>query len=358
MGEISVMKAPVLELPTAAAGLWRMIRDIVGDAMASLGEKPPRYQIGGGTILGARWKHRQSFDIDLTLPAETPLGRLQAEQGDSSRFVERLTALGGKPHYSAGLKLWRASFENGTRGLDIWAHDPEIGAGEEQRSIQGRVETVLSSAQILRGKLERADMRTPRDIFDITKAAAIEPEALENAVNATAVKEAERIAIDWWWNGPSIAEEAVKQLGGVAEGGQIDPARLGNAGAQAIREAIYTRCRIETKDGKIEVTTATRKRERQTRQIAADEAENAFEASGLNGYLTHAGPGAQELREYAVSECRQGRSTVILDSEPGKPIRWRTRTAGANLSPGSALPGTRPNLRPRNGERDRGNRQR
>ena len=54
----------------------------------------------------------------------------------------------------------------------MWAHEPEIGSGEEQRTVHGRVETVLSTAQILRGKLERADRRLPRDVFDMAKAGA------------------------------------------------------------------------------------------------------------------------------------------------------------------------------------------
>ena len=45
--------------------------------------------------------------------------------------------------------------------------------------IDGRLETALSSAQILRGKLERADEPLARDVFDIVKANEKEPDALE-----------------------------------------------------------------------------------------------------------------------------------------------------------------------------------
>ena len=53
---------------------------------------------------------------------------------------------------------------------------------------------MLSTAQILRGKLERADKRLPRDVFDIAKAAARAPAALESAVNAVSAERAEQIA--------------------------------------------------------------------------------------------------------------------------------------------------------------------
>ena len=93
----AVNEPPELKLPAAAAELWAMVRDVVNDGLASLGKEPPRYRIGGGTILAARWQHRESFDIDLTLDRETTLGRLQADQGDRSQFETRLKALAERP---------------------------------------------------------------------------------------------------------------------------------------------------------------------------------------------------------------------------------------------------------------------
>lgn len=59
----AVNEPPELRLPAAAAELWAMVRDVVDDGLASLGKEPARYRIGGGTILAARWQHRESFDI-------------------------------------------------------------------------------------------------------------------------------------------------------------------------------------------------------------------------------------------------------------------------------------------------------
>ena len=91
----AMSKAPELQLPAAAAELWAMVRDVVDDAMTSLGDAP--YRIGGGTILAARWEHRESFDVDLTLSADTALGSLRAEHGDPSGFEARLKALAEHP---------------------------------------------------------------------------------------------------------------------------------------------------------------------------------------------------------------------------------------------------------------------
>ena len=89
------------------------------------------------------------------------------------------------------------------------------------------------------------------------------------------------------------------------------------------------------------MTTATMARKADKRRIAVSEAADTFEASGLNSYLDRSGPGAQKLREYALTECRRGRNVLVLNIEPGQRLQWRTENAGANLSPGSALRGTR-----------------
>ena len=80
----AVSTTPRLQLPAAAAGLWAMVRDVVDDAITSLGNPP--YRIGGGTILAARWQHRESFDVDLTLPADTALGSLRGRARRPVKF--------------------------------------------------------------------------------------------------------------------------------------------------------------------------------------------------------------------------------------------------------------------------------
>ena len=106
---------------------------------------------------------------------------------------------------------------------------------------------MLSTAQILRGKLERADTRLPRDVFDMAKAGAKARTALESAVNAVSAERAEHIGHDWYWNGAETGNEARRKLHGVPYKERVDPRKLGNMAAQAITRAIYTHCRIETR---------------------------------------------------------------------------------------------------------------
>ena len=123
----------------------------------------PAYEIGGGTILAARFGHRTSTDIDLTTTdpqkalitmaatgrglAEAAAGALGARQ---SAQETRITT----PHGRVDITAMRAM--------------PE---GQERHAIvDGEVETVLSTAQILHGKLMRADESPARDAYDVVTA--------------------------------------------------------------------------------------------------------------------------------------------------------------------------------------------
>lgn len=202
------MSAPVLTLPAPAAELWNRIAPAVREEIGRVTGGEAQYAMGGGSILAARWKHRHSYDVDLVVPPDTPLGMLATANNAASQFEPRLRALGGTPTFSSELGMWRVSFDRDERKLDLWATAPLLGAGERASTIDGRLETVLSSAQILRGKLERSEEHLTRDVYDIAKASDKEPAALEAAINAISRELAERIAQSLHWAGPTIAAEA------------------------------------------------------------------------------------------------------------------------------------------------------
>ncbi len=63
------------ELTLSATGghLWERVHQAIADALANLHGGPYRFQLGGGTTLAARWKHRDSFDLDLAVGRDVPL---------------------------------------------------------------------------------------------------------------------------------------------------------------------------------------------------------------------------------------------------------------------------------------------
>ena len=220
-----------------------------------------------------------------------------------------------RPPFNGDVKLWRVAFDDGERKLDLWASAPLLGAGEQACMIDGRPETVLSTAQILRGKLERSDEHLARDVFDIAKASEKDPEALEAAINAISRPLAESIAQNFHWAAPAIAVEAEGTLGGVPADEGIPPRQLGNRGAHAISNALYTMCSIRTRDGAIEVATATRAQGEKTRRIEATSAEHDFEAAGLNAYLRAKGPGPRALLDYARESCARCQDALVFEAD-------------------------------------------
>ena len=46
-----------------------------------MGRPQPRWHLGGGTILAQRWAHRESTDIDLTVPAGSRILELDKRFG-------------------------------------------------------------------------------------------------------------------------------------------------------------------------------------------------------------------------------------------------------------------------------------
>ena len=330
------MNEPVLSLPAPAAELWGKVRGAVREELARITDREPLYAIGGGSVLSARWGHRESYDVDLVVDPKTALGMLSRENNPASAFESKMQGLGGTSGFTKELGLWRVSFDGGERNLDLWATTPRLNAGEHPATVDGLMETVLSSAQILRGKLERSAEHLPRDVFDIVKASEKEPRALEAAVNAISQEMAHRIAQNFHWAGPTIAVEAEDALGGVPPSEHVENRELGNLAAQAVSNALYTMCRIETRDGAIEVNTKTRSRPKNTARISVEDAEGHFEAHGLTAYLRDKGPGADALLDYARTACARGRNRVVFEADADGVTAWRTAKAGMNLTPGNA----------------------
>ena len=156
-----------LTLPTPAASLWRATREALTDALTNIGH-PGIYRMGGGTILAARWRHRRSWDIDLQVDPGTDLGKLD----ENREFRAKMKALGGTPSYDPQLKLYRILFDD-EQAIELWSHRPPITRGARREQVDGRNEWLLSTTQILRGKLERGHKKLARDVYDIRMAAEL-----------------------------------------------------------------------------------------------------------------------------------------------------------------------------------------
>ncbi len=93
------MGRETLTLSTTGGHLWDRVHKSIAAALASLHGGPYRFQLGGGTTLAARWKHRDSFDLDLAVGRDVPLRDL-AEPGNP--FRKAMGDLGGRRRTTKG----------------------------------------------------------------------------------------------------------------------------------------------------------------------------------------------------------------------------------------------------------------
>ncbi|MCY3738041.1 MAG: nucleotidyl transferase AbiEii/AbiGii toxin family protein [Gemmatimonadaceae bacterium] len=318
-----------LALPEPARTLWLRTRDAVRTSLEELGGA--EYEIGGGTVLAARWGHRISHDIDLTLPDTLQLHRL--ENPVESRFEHRMRELGGRPEYYRSLRMYQVRF--GDQGLDLWAHAIQPPGSQERINIEGREESVLSNVQILWGKLARAERNLSRDVYDLVHAAEHDPASLEIAVNAHPRGVAEWAARSWEEGGAAIAFDAGARLQATpaAERTQLDT--LGERGARTINAVLYEELTLRTSGHRLQIETATAGGVHRRAEIEAGRIREELIARGLTGDRRRHGPKMEALISYAEALCRDGAAaTLIYREDARRATHWQTASTAHNLPAG------------------------
>ena len=327
---MSVTKA--LALPEPARGLWLRTRDAIRESLAEVGGA--EYQIGGGTVLAARWGHRISYDVDLTLPETLTLHRL--ENPVESRFEHRMRELGGRPEYYQSLRMYQVRF--GSQGLDLWAHTVQPPGGQTRLALEGREETVHSNVQILWGKIARAERNLSRDVYDLVQGSEHDPASVEIAVNAHPRGVAEWAARSWSEGRAEIAFDADARLRGIpaVERQRLDT--LGVRGERAIRAALYAELAIRTAGTCLRIETRTAGGVHRRTEVEAGRIREALTARGLAGNRRRHGPNMDALIEYAETLCRANAAeTLIYREDAQRATHWRTATAAHNLPAGPPI---------------------
>lgn len=319
-----------LTLPEPAGALWARTAEAVRTSLQEIGVDT--YAMGGGTILAARWEeHRRSYDIDLMVRPEPRMVLLASRQPNG--FRARIEALGGTID-TRGLEagLVSARFGDGAdaRGIDIWAHGLQLEGDEAHALVDGKGETVLSTAQILWGKIKRGMEALPRDVYDVVEAGRREPETVQIAANAHPREKADAVALQWEDRNEAIARSATDRIRGIPEQERKRFFNLGQRASNTLYDAFYTELKLEREGHTILLETTTRKTVARRRTAdGGPAAERLLIAEGLTEHRGEYGPYMQDVVRYAVAGCAagKGREQLYLERQ-GRPIAWRTAKGG------------------------------
>ena len=296
-----------MKLPEPARTVWVRHRDTVA-RLAREEADTGRVLLGGGTILAARWGHRLSTDIDVLLPDRTSL-----HDGAPGAPNDLAKATGGELEGAAWDRI-KVQVDSGS--LDVSAIRPQLPGLERQEEVEGRDEIVLGTAQILHGKLRRAEEGLARDAFDLIAAEKADPRALQHAVNALDDDQLLIACAQLRSANDEMARAAPHALAGTTAGFEADLDNLGHGAERVLEANRYTQVKIHLKDRQLTIERRTAKGHEASETYAGTAPEKALRDSGLGMYLTanHGTPAATAAR--GIEALRQrGQEGVIFDSD-------------------------------------------
>ena len=206
-------QAEDLTLPGPARTLLSRTRGILDTYVTPRTPDRSGWIIGGGTILAARWRHRESRDIDLLVHPRTETRFLQP--ATAPELHRRLEAAGArKISFGRFSQILFAASK-----IEMLAAEPQPRIGHRRALVDGREATTLTSSQILTGKFANRSLNPPvRDLYDFAVAGSSAPRALMIAVNALAGNEIRWRLVSWEMEREKYAEEGPLELHGRTHG--------------------------------------------------------------------------------------------------------------------------------------------
>ena len=299
-----------LTLPEPAASLFRRTREALETHVGRHTPNGEGIRLTGGTVLAARWGHRRSDDIDITYDPETETAHVD------TTLRPALEAAGGR---SLGWGEW-SRFEFGANHVDLLKGEPQPAIGQGQAVIDGRPVTVLTTTQIINGKLHNRSLDPPvRDVYDVAVCGIEDRGSLERSVNGVYAATMDVTVLGWKMHQAEHADRARDELHEVPE--RLDPVRRDPAlyAIRAAEQSLYRRVTVICDRGTVLVRTTSGWGDRETVYETVEQLNRGFEESGMNLFLRAHGHSAVRTRERAIQAMNDARQRVILDVEPPRP---------------------------------------
>ena len=231
----------LLTLSEPASTTWRLAREPVKRLLRRYDELVEAC-LGGGSVLAARWKHRHSNDINVRAFNRNDLADLTRQ--NEYNLIE---TLGGSPLREQPQLI---SCTLGGGKLDLSAIREPMDGSHEDAIVDGQREKVLTTAQVLYGKLDRGTDALVRDAFDLTVAAETEPGELAKAWNAFSKAEQDAIVHALESTAKRNADAYEDTLTDVPARFKTPPNELNAKAIAALQGATYTQVELRTADGR------------------------------------------------------------------------------------------------------------
>ena len=270
-----------------------------------------------------RWGHRLSRDLNVHLQLATT--------EDGRAVLDRAAeACGGyRREHPQGRRIEFDPHDD--NHVDIRFEAPAPGGGETTAIVDGEAAWVLSTAQIMSGKLWGRGTNAPaRDLVDIAACGEADPEALEIAVNGLGEARLNAILTIYKEIEDQYGQDAGGLEGVCAElAAVIDkPTTYAN---NAILAAKYARVTIAAREGAVRIETTTSRGTRSRRYDSARELESGAERDGINAFLEAQERSTAAVLDAAVDALEARRSETVIRIEPERlshrregvpPIEW------------------------------------
>ena len=312
---------------------WTTTRNTIDKALRQL-DPEVEYRLGGGTVLATQWNHRTSYDIDIQV---SPVDLEGLDKPEFEWFRTAVENWGGTPRFYRRTGLYEIAFGVGPRApkMQLWRHEAEFKSGHRTLNVNGEPVLVLSNSQILRGKIERAQMALPRDLFDIVTASRRDPESLSAAANAISQERVIELSSAWRLNHGRIGRNAREQIDGLPGQSGLEPYALAGAAGHALENACYRDLRIRTAGQRIQVEASTYGGLDHNWTTTLENAEQNLEARGINAHLERKIRDPAALQRAAERICATGPASVTLYWEVDTEIKTWLGDSTASSGPDS-----------------------
>ena len=135
--------------------------------------------LGGGTALTARWKHRLSFDLDFFIHAGVWREVMAKHDQTLYNRLKNHPGIVKATRHEIGYKAWSKDST-----IDINPIEYPVRVEPSREVVEGTDIKLESSVEILSRKLHyrlRRGNVVPRDLYDIAVARIVDPDALDAA---------------------------------------------------------------------------------------------------------------------------------------------------------------------------------